>query len=103
MNSISDLNDLNNDIELKLKELNVLVKKRRKLFIAFKKDHEKLNGVKLLSTEIRTPLNSIIGFVELLLEENFGSLNGEQIEVLTDIKESAYKLVDVSKNIEEKF
>lgn len=54
-----------------------------------------------LSGEIRTPVNSILGFLSLLGEEK---LNPTQAEYLTNLKESAYKLstllnemVDISK------
>jgi signal transduction histidine kinase len=48
-----------------------------------------------LSHDFRTPLNIIIGFSELLLEEIPGELNDEQRLDLTDILNSGRRLLDL--------
>jgi len=42
-----------------------------------------------ISHALRTPLNHVIGFTELLLEGGYGPLKQEQLDVLKDIKSSA--------------
>jgi signal transduction histidine kinase len=48
-----------------------------------------------LSHDLRTPLNIIIGFSELLLEEIPGKINDEQRLDLTDILNSGQRLLGV--------
>lgn len=48
-----------------------------------------------ISHQLRTPLNSIYGFGQILAEERFGSLNAEQMEHVTAIVASASDLTDV--------
>jgi len=45
--------------------------------------------------ELRTPLSTIIGYLEMLLEENFGPLHGEQHEILAIIQGSARRLLTI--------
>ena len=49
-----------------------------------------------VSHELRTPLNSIIGFAELLLQE---SLTPEQREILLNLRQSSYSLLDLLNEI----
>jgi PAS domain S-box-containing protein len=46
-----------------------------------------------MSHELRTPLNSIIGFSELLLEDEVGDLNEDQLEYVLDILSSGTHLL----------
>ena len=48
-----------------------------------------------LSYELRTPLNSIIGFTELIKSEKPGTINHEQEEYLEDILLSARHLLEI--------
>lgn len=48
-----------------------------------------------LSHQLRTPLNSVIGFSELLVDEKVGALNPEQREYLNDILASGRHLLDL--------
>ncbi|MFH1647072.1 MAG: histidine kinase dimerization/phospho-acceptor domain-containing protein [Chloroflexota bacterium] len=51
------------------------------------------------SHDFRTPLNIIIGFTELLLDEVPGEINEEQRRGLTDILDSARRLLDMVNDI----
>jgi signal transduction histidine kinase len=52
-----------------------------------------------LSHEVRTPLNGIIGFCELLADEKVGELNGRQKEFLQDVLHSAQHLLQLVNDI----
>ncbi|MEE9543893.1 MAG: ATP-binding protein, partial [Thermodesulfobacteriota bacterium] len=52
-----------------------------------------------VSHEFRTPLNSIIGFSDLLKEKNFGDLNAKQFEYLEYIRSSGGNLLELINNI----
>jgi len=52
-----------------------------------------------VSHDLRTPLNSIIGFSDLLLEQVYGPLNDKQIDFLQDIKFSSEHLLNIINNI----
>jgi hypothetical protein len=56
-----------------------------------------------LSHDFRTPLNIIIGFSELLLEEIPGQLNEEQRLDLTDILDSGRRLLGLVNAMLERF
>jgi signal transduction histidine kinase len=51
--------------------------------------------VATMSHELRTPLNVIIGFTDLLLEDEFGRLSEEQADVLRRVDRSAHELLDL--------
>jgi len=51
--------------------------------------------VATMSHELRTPLNVVIGFTDLLLENEFGRLSDEQREVLRRVDRSAHELLDL--------
>lgn len=51
--------------------------------------------VGLMSHELRTPLNIIMGYTQLLMDETFGSLPPEQIEVLGRIMRNSRELLDL--------
>jgi len=48
-----------------------------------------------MSHELRTPLNVIMGYTELLLEDEFGSLETEQADVLRRMDKSTRELLDL--------
>ena len=52
-----------------------------------------------MSHEIRTPLNAIIGFSEILADENLGPLSEEQQDVMQDILWSGRHLLDLINDI----
>jgi PAS domain S-box-containing protein len=52
-----------------------------------------------MSHEFRTPLNHIIGFTELALEEGSGNLNAAQMEYLDAVAQSSHHLLTLVKDI----
>lgn len=52
-----------------------------------------------MSHELRTPLNVIIGFSEVLKDENFGTLNDKQKEYTNDILTSGKHLLSIINDI----
>ena len=56
-------------------------------------DRAKSEFLATMSHELRTPLNHIIGFTELIVDKNFGELNGMQEEYLNDVLYSGRHLL----------
>jgi signal transduction histidine kinase len=52
-----------------------------------------------MSHEVRTPLNHIIGFTELVVDKQFGGLTAEQEEYLTDVLHSSHHLLSLINDI----
>ena len=52
-----------------------------------------------MSHELRTPLNHIIGFTELVVDQNFGSLNDVQQDYLGDVLHSSRHLLSLINDI----
>jgi len=52
-----------------------------------------------MSHELRTPLNHIIGFTELIVDNQFGELNETQEEYLNDVLKSSKHLLDLINDI----
>ena len=52
-----------------------------------------------MSHDLKSPLNSIIGFSELLLSKSFGQLNETQEEYLDDVYQSSRHLLEVINDI----
>ena len=80
-----------------------LEEEKEKIIIA-KKEAEKANKAKSeflanMSHELRTPLNHIIGFTDLVLDENFGELNETQSDYLRDVKNSSHHLLSLINDI----
>lgn len=65
------------------------------------KANEKLQNefIANISHDLRTPLNSIIGFSELLSNKIFGELNEKQSEYLSDIRIAGLKLLSMINEI----
>ncbi len=62
-------------------------------------DRLKSEFIANLSYEVRTPLNTIVGFSEILSEEYFGKLNQKQQEYSKGIKESSDTLLGLFNDI----
>lgn len=54
-----------------------------------------------MSHDFRTPLNIILGFTELMLDEVPGKINEDQRHALNDILDSAKRLLDLINGIPE--
>ena len=49
-----------------------------------------------ISHEVRTPLNAIIGFAEVMIDEQFGSLGNERyVEYMKDIRASGERIIAI--------
>lgn len=72
------------------KAFNTIKKQNKKI-----KENEKLQNefIANISHDLRTPLNSIIGFSELLSNKIFGDLNQKQSEYIEDIRISGLRLL----------
>ncbi|MGH7805384.1 MAG: sensor histidine kinase [Candidatus Binatia bacterium] len=51
------------------------------------------------SHDLRTPLHSMVGYVDLLLENVYGEIGGEQRETLGHVAASAQSLLDIVNNL----
>lgn len=51
------------------------------------------------SHDLRTPLTAILGFTELLVEESYGKLAGEQASVVGHVHNSAQNLLEIVNNL----
>jgi signal transduction histidine kinase len=70
--------------------------RRRILESASKAKSDFLAG---MSHELRTPLNAVIGFSQVLQDQNFGPLNEKQKEYVQDILDSGQHLLDLINDI----
>lgn len=59
----------------------------------------KSSFVSVAAHELRSPLSSILGYTEVLLEQDFGALNPKQTEFLHVVQRSANRLLNVSRNL----
>ena len=83
---------LNGEIELRnLKEMEL----RKAKEVAEKASNAKSEFLANLSHEIKTPLNHIIGFSELMVDKHFGELNETQEGYLQDVLRSANHLLSL--------
>jgi len=51
--------------------------------------------VSAVSHEIRTPMTNIVGYLELLLDESYGSVSGQQSEVLGRMAQNSDRLLEL--------
>ena len=52
-----------------------------------------------MSNQLRSPLNAILGFTDILRDGDFGEINGKQAEYLERIERDALQLLDLVNNI----
>jgi signal transduction histidine kinase len=62
-------------------------------------DRLKSEFISSVSYELRTPLNTIIGFAEILANRYFGDLNPRQIEYCRDITSASHRLLTIINDI----
>jgi len=62
-------------------------------------DHLKSMFIASMSHEFRTPLNSVIGFTDVLLQQLVGEVNTEQKDLLQRVKKSAYHLLSLINDV----
>ncbi len=62
-------------------------------------DHMKSDFIANMSYEIRAPLNSIIGFTDMMGDRFFGELNERQIEYTNHIREASGDLLNLINSI----
>ena len=62
-------------------------------------DQLKSEFIASVSYELRTPLNTIIGFTEILKNQYFGTLNERQIEYVDDVLDSSQQLLNLINDI----
>ena len=91
-------------VEEKIRVLNVELQDRLQELTEVKALEEKANRGKTeflanISHELTTPLNSIIGFSQVLLTKNIGDINEKQRGYLENILNSGERLHDTLKNI----
>lgn len=62
-------------------------------------DRLKSEFISTVSYELRTPLNTIIGFAEMLSKQYFGNLNERQVEYCDDILSASQRLLAIINDI----
>lgn len=62
-------------------------------------DEVKSTFISVAAHELQTPLSSINGFIEMLLDEVYGTINDEQKEALDIVQRSATRLIGIIKNL----
>jgi signal transduction histidine kinase len=93
-----ELLNVDNDLMRKLEEINGIIKRRKEIIANTRSQTALLSA---MSHDLRTPLNSIIGFSELLIEGFNGTLNPSQADFIENIHESALELLEsVKRTIE---
>src|SRR5205807_10421516 len=56
----------------------------------------RVDALARISHEVRTPLNAIIGFAEVMIEERFGALGNERyVEYMKDIRASGERVIAI--------
>ena len=99
--------ELSNVFKLQLKALKDGIIEKNKAYKTIKEQNEKiLEADKIkneflanVSYELRTPLNSILGFSDILSAQLYGNLNSKQEEYINDIKVSATHLLGMINEI----
>jgi len=88
--------ELSNEVQQRIRAEEALKKAKE---IAESATHAKSAFLANMSHEVRTPLNHIIGFTELVVDKHFGELNATQEEYLTDVLHSSHHLLSLINDI----
>lgn len=104
---ITDLNFQKQEIELKNIKLEQVIEVNKTIFNQLEEKNkllEQANRLKAeflanMTHEFRTPMNSIIGYTEMILDGNDGEINDEQRKDLIIILKSAEKLLGIINDI----
>lgn len=88
--------ELSNEVQQRIRAEEALKKAKE---IAESATHAKSAFLANMSHEVRTPLNHIIGFTELVVDKHFGELNATQEEYLTDVLNSSHHLLSLINDI----
>jgi signal transduction histidine kinase/DNA-binding response OmpR family regulator len=86
--SKNEIEQINLRLETSAEQANVMA---RQAVVA---DHAKSQFLANMSHEIRTPMNAIIGFCEVLAEENLTEEQSGYVEIIRDSGESLLKLIN---------
>ena len=105
-NLIKDL-ELSKVLKMQVQSLQDGIEETNKAYETIKKQNKKIKEneklqntfIANISHDLRTPLNSIIGFSELLSKKIFGELNEKQNEYIEDIRISGLKLMSMINEI----
>ncbi|MCG8499415.1 MAG: PAS domain S-box protein, partial [Firmicutes bacterium] len=98
-----DTNDKLSGILVTARDISKLKEKELELLKAKEKAEEssrlKSSFLAIISHEVRTPINAILGFLSLFKEGSKPLINNNQLEIMNFIMEAADKLVDMLENI----
>jgi len=88
----TSIDNLNKEITERKRVEEELMEKTRKLAVA---SQAKSQFLASMSHELRAPLNAIIGFSQLMMDEVPGKINDEQRECLSDVLDSGQHLLNL--------
>ncbi len=88
--------ELSNEVQQRIRAEEDLKKAKE---IAEAATHAKSEFLANMSHEVRTPLNHIIGFTELVVDKHFGELNADQEEYLNDVLHSSHHLLSLINDV----
>lgn len=90
----NERNNLEKTVENRTKELRDLLKKTEEINLCLEEANKaKSRFLSSISHELRTPMNAILGFTDLLLGQYFGQLNEKQTDYLKHIDENGKHLL----------
>lgn len=98
--SEQEIRRLNADILSHFKELQIQkAEAEKQRLLAESALRVKSDFMANMSHEVRTPLNAIIGFAEVLMDQYFGQLNEKQLEYVNNIHSSGQNLFELLTDI----
>lgn len=92
--------EMNSILKTQLKMLEKGIKNKNDQYLKIVKEEKAINQfISNVSHELRSPLNSIIGFTELLHSQLVGELNSKQLEYTNDIRIAGLHLLNMVNEI----